>query len=675
MQQRSARQSLAPRVSVVMPTFEQEAFVRRAIDSLLAQSMPAWEAIVVVDGSTDATERIVADYLGDPRIRMLSLPSNVGLGAAINHGLEHAFAEVVAYLPTDDVFHRDHLASLLETLETNPSAVAAIAGVRHHYNRESLDAPPEGLQLVQVAHRRGEERWVERKELVSDDLDRLFWGKLRERGELVQTGRVTCEWVDHPGQGSKGIREPFGGINPYRQRYRVQHPLRFHSTVGDPIDEVERYARFRDRPGVAPAPDGLRILLVGELAYNADRILALEERGHQLSGYWLRGGHWYNTVGPLPFGHVTDIEGTDPRQVVRQAAPDVIYALLNWQAVPFAAEVRRANPGVPFVWHYKEGPFISLEKGHWDDLIDLTEHADGVIHSSAEMRAWYETILPGRLDPARQLVLDGDLPKREWFDGEPDRRLSAEDGEIHTMVPGRPIGLHPETVGELAANGIHLHFYGDFTHGQWREWIDRARGLAPRHLHLHGTVGQEGWATEFARYDAGWLHVFRSRNGGELHRANWDDLNVPARMATLAAARLPMLQQDNRGSLVAVQSLGLAHGVSVFFETIEDLATQLRDESGIARVNRAVEANREVFTFDHHADRLVEFLRRAVDRHGRHRWPAQLAHATTPFTIEPKLSDRGAPLSVPAPGGTRAGLPRGGGSRSVGRRWDRPDGR
>ena len=90
-------------------------------------------------------------------------------------------------------------------------------------------------------------------------------------------------------------------------------------------------------------------------------------------------------------------------------------------------------------------------------------------------------------------MLDGDLPKADWFSGERTPLLSDADGEIHTVVPGRPIGLHPQTVAELAEHGVHLHFYGDFTHGQWRAWIDRTRGMAPRHLHLHPQVDQGEW--------------------------------------------------------------------------------------------------------------------------------------------------------------------------------------
>jgi hypothetical protein len=119
---------------------------------------------------------------------------------------------------------------------------------------------------------------MERDELESDDLERLYWARLRELGTFDATGIVTCEWVDHPQQRHKLMREPVGGINPFRQHYRVTTPLRFHTTVGNLHDEPRQYATPRERAPTPRAPDGLTIVLVGELAYNADRVLALEEQ-------------------------------------------------------------------------------------------------------------------------------------------------------------------------------------------------------------------------------------------------------------------------------------------------------------------------------------------------------------------------------------------------------------
>ena len=73
------------------------------------------------------------------------------------------------------------------------------------------------------------------------------------------------------------ICDPLGGINAYRSWYRCPHAVRFHSTAGDFIDEPALHSRWSP---TSPRAGGLRIVLAGELAYNPERILALEERGH-----------------------------------------------------------------------------------------------------------------------------------------------------------------------------------------------------------------------------------------------------------------------------------------------------------------------------------------------------------------------------------------------------------
>ncbi|MFC0250421.1 glycosyltransferase [Massilia consociata] len=632
-------------MSVVMPTFEQAAFIGRALDSLRAQDYPDWEAVIVDDGSQDATCATLAPWLSDARVRYLRFERNGGLGRAINAGLDAARGELVAYLPSDDVFYRDHLAQLVACLERAPDAVLAYAGVRHHYNRTAPGVIPGAcLQPVQCLHRRTALRWRERAEIESDDLDRLFWSALREAGPFVALGAVTCEWVDHPGQRHKRMREPSGGINPFRQYYRVTEPLRFHSTMGNAIDEARLYgeagAPGEAEPRRAAALPGaarrsLKIVLCGELAYNADRVLALEALGHTLYGLWMGEPYWYNTVGPLPFGRVEDLPRQGWREALARIEPDLIYAQLNWQAVPFAHEVLLHTPDIPFVWHFKEGPFICLEKGTWPLLADLMRLADGCIYSTPEMREWFAGALPGLPAGRPEHVLDGDLPRRAWFGQARSPLLSAATGQVHTVVPGRPIGLHPPTVAELARRGIHLHFYGDFTQGQWLEWIAKARALAPEHLHLHANVDQDRWVEEFSRYDAGWLHVFHSKNGGEIRRADWDDLNYPARTATLAAAGLPMIQLDNRGAIVAAQALAEELGIGLFFEDIDDLARQLHDGARMAALRERVWQVRERFCFDTHAPGLVDYFERVLARfNDPGRAPARMP-APVPVRVPP----------------------------------------
>jgi hypothetical protein len=508
----------------------------------------------------------------------------------------------------------DHLWSLREALTARPDASLAVAGLQHDTDRSSL-ARIEGepWQLVQVMHRRTPDRWVERSELTTDDLDRMLWDRLTDRGPAVETGRVSATWTAHPDQRHRRLREPWGGLNPYRARYGVREPLRLHSTVGHLHDEVTHYSRFRERPPVPRAVDGLRILLVGELAHNPERILALAERGHELHGLWTDSPVWFNTVGPVPFGHVSEVPRQGWRDAVRELAPDVIYGLLNWQAVPMVHEVLTADLGIPFVWHFKEGPWFSRQHGHWPQLVDLHTRSDGVIYSSPELRDWFHVAAPAsRGRPA--CVIDGDLPKAEWLIGEQSGLLSDADGEIHTVMAGRPLGPPPEVVGELARHGIHVHVYSEKAQAQMRDWVNAVRQVAPDHLHLHPQVDQEDWVREFSQYDAGWLHDVRSTNGGDLHAATWDDLNYPARMGTLAAAGVPMIQRDNAGSIVATDRLARAMDLGIMWREPADLVAALRDREEMSRLRKSVWSQRDHFTFDAHVDRLVDFLRARVEQ-------------------------------------------------------------
>ncbi len=607
---------MGARVAVVVPVFDQEAWLPGALHSLRAQTLTDWECVVVDDGSPGDVLAALGGAADDPRVRVERLPENVGLGAALNRGLDVTTAPYVAYLPADDVLLAEHLSTLVTALDEAPEAPLAVAGVRHEGGTAPGRVEGEPLQLVQVAHRRTGDRWTERPELTTDDLDRMLWTRLLDGREPVVTGQVTCTWTAHPRQRHRVLREPWGGLNPYRSRYRVRTPLRLRSTVGHLHDEVAHYERFRERPPVPRAADGLRILLVGELAHNPERILALAERGHELHGLWTDTPVWFNTIGPLPFGHVAEVPRDRWREAVRELQPDVVYGLLNWQAVPFVHEVLRADLGVPFVWHFKEGPWFSLQHGHWPMLADLHLRADGVVYSSPELRDWFGVTLPAtRGRPSH--VLDGDLPKAEWLVGEQSPLLSEQDGEVHTVIAGRPMGPPPEVLGELARAGVHVHVYSEKVHAQMRDWLEATRRLAPDHLHLHPQVDQADWVRVFSQYDAGWLHDVRSTNRGDLHAATWDDLNYPARMGTLAAAGVPMLQRDNSGHVVGTQSLARERELGVLWREPADLLEALTDRDRMALLRKSVWSQREHFTFDAHVDGLVDFFRARIADHHR----------------------------------------------------------
>lgn len=633
-----------PLVSVLMPTYRQAAFIRRAIDSLCAQTYTRWELIVVDDGSPDETAAILATYRDD-RIRVTRNWRNTGLGAALNQATALARGLYLAYLPSDDVYDPQHLERLVALLEARPEIDLAYGGVRWNYQQsgptlrgaeivghEALalaELPPVTrdavlpsgniLALVQVMHRRGSFDalpWPTRTEIVSDTLEADRWRELLERGaRFAFSGTITCEWVDHPLQRHKLIAGPQGGLARYRQHYGLGRAefVNFQPSRGVCLDERARYERFVT-PAPAPGPDSLKILLVGELGFNPERIVALEERGHRLGGLWIAEPEPWDGVGPFPFGNIHNIvAGPGWIEQVRAFEPDVIYALLNWQAIALIDELLATRLDLPVVLHFKEGPFICLERGLWPGLVRAMTTSAGQIFISPENRAWFQQALGGQLDLDRTMILDGDLPKLDWMTDDWSPKLSAADGETHTVCPGRPLGLDPFEA--IARERIHVHFYGRHFQQQFPNWT-RA-GLATGYMHLHPTVEPCDWVRELSRYDAGWLHVVGSSNGGELRAARWDDLNLPARIGTYAAAGLPWLLRANAPSIVAVERLARRYDIGLYFSDFADLAAQLRDRARLDRLSANMRAARHEFAFDTHADELVAFMRRAIAWHGR----------------------------------------------------------
>jgi hypothetical protein len=105
-------------VSVMMPAYNAEAFIKQAINSLVDQSYPNWELIVVDDGSTDGTAGAAAGY-DDPRIKLVQ-QSNRGESAARNMALKHMKGRFIAFLDADDLYLPDHLEKSVGFLIENP---------------------------------------------------------------------------------------------------------------------------------------------------------------------------------------------------------------------------------------------------------------------------------------------------------------------------------------------------------------------------------------------------------------------------------------------------------------------------------------------------------------------------------------------------------------------------
>ncbi|CAM4248357.1 Glycosyltransferase involved in cell wall bisynthesis [Pedobacter westerhofensis] len=603
-------------VSVIMPTYNQGAFIRGALTGLFEQTFENWELIIINDGSTDYTEQVIAGHLTDARVRYFKNEQNKGLGYCLNLGIAQARHTYICYLPSDDIIYKNHLQSLYEKLTATRNAVLSYAGACFHNNDSYAtglstshtlgNVPGRCLQLVQIMHKTTTCRWSEREVLVTVDLDVMFLNELRQEGAFVATRKITCEWVNHPFQRHKIINKKEGGsIHFYKNYYGVDQRLKFYSD-GVCLDENKPVILNQ----INAAPGKLKIIVVGELGFNPERLAVLEEEGHQLFGIWIRNPDIHNSVGPFAFGNIIELDLNNLQSQIAEINPDLIYALLNTQAVKLAHTVMLSNPGIPFIWHFKEGPFFCRNAGLWNDLVELYYNADGRIFINQECRDWFEQFIGDHERPS--YILDGDLPPANWFTTPRWPLLSADGNCIHTVMIGRPYGISPDDIAELAKHRVHFHLYGKFYQTKWHNWVKAVNELVPGHLHLHEHCEPDQWAEELSMYDAGWLHCFTSKNQGDISRCDWNDLNLPARMATLAVAGLPMIQKANKGHIVASESILRQLNIGVLYTSYNDLAKQLHDQPLMEQKRKQVWENRMCFSFDYHLKGLTDFFNQVI---------------------------------------------------------------
>lgn len=609
--------------SIIMPTYNQGYFINKAILSVKRQTYTKWELIIINDGSNDLTSQMVSQHLPDSRIQYVQYEKNQGMGYALNKGLELSRYSHIAYLPSDDFYDENHLESLKQTFDRDDTIVLAYSGIRYKdsdsllYNKDTRTLTCRKdycLQLVQTAHKKTEDRWLERKDLVTENLFIMFWNKLMCKGKFMPTRQITAQWLNHPFQRHKICSETYGGsINWYRSHYKIDVPLKVRMSKYKTIDESELYASLKTSLKSSEKP--LKILIIGCLLYNPERIHALEERGCTLYGFWIpKPVYSFETVGKFPFGNIIDIPHNDEWiQKIKEIEPDIIYGIASYTTLPFVYEsvraLKSAGVDIPFVWHFKEGPHACIYNGMWNSLCELYSLSDGNIYLNHSFKDWMDLYLPLKKD---FMISDLDMPKINYFKKESTPKLSASDHAIHTVVPGRMIGFTPEEIFLLAQNNVHIHLYTEGYH-KAKDRINAVyKQAAPFHFHLHPHCPNTLWTQEFSKYDAGWLHCFNSENGGDPFKFSWDDLNLPARIGVLAAAGLPMIQKDQPGHAVATQEMLNGYKIGILYTSINDLISKLKDEAHMKGMAENVLKYRSNFAFDSHVNDLLSFFNRII---------------------------------------------------------------
>lgn len=106
-------------ISVVMPVYNAEDYLRKSIESILHQTYPVWELILIDNGSEDDSFKICQEYAKkEERIQVLHQYQNKGVSAARNLGLEKAIGDYVTFLDADDWVAEDYLEQLVKTAKS-----------------------------------------------------------------------------------------------------------------------------------------------------------------------------------------------------------------------------------------------------------------------------------------------------------------------------------------------------------------------------------------------------------------------------------------------------------------------------------------------------------------------------------------------------------------------------
>ena len=128
-----------PKISVVMPAYNAEAYIGVAIDSILTQSFTDFEFLILNDCSADNTEAIIKSY-DDPRIVYIKNEQNMGVAATLNKGLHFAQGEYIARMDADDIALPQRFEKQVAYLDNHPEI--AVLGTQVRFFCDDGDGDP-----------------------------------------------------------------------------------------------------------------------------------------------------------------------------------------------------------------------------------------------------------------------------------------------------------------------------------------------------------------------------------------------------------------------------------------------------------------------------------------------------------------------------------------------------
>ncbi len=282
----------SPEFSVVIPLFNKRDFIAQTLRSVLAQSRPAREIIVVDNGSSDGGDRIVSE-LAEPSIRLLR-EAKPGPAPARNCGINAATAEWIAFIDADDIWSPDHLERLAEVIARHPEADVVASGFKRVESNAAIPessgpAPSRLLDFFspgEANHISTSSVALRRDTLLAHggfaDLsageDTDLWIRLAMRHRFAISAAITAAYVRANG----GIMEREAA----RLRDRAPPPSQVFATIAGLLAAPEHAARHQ---ALADYGDSLRRGFAWQLAYHGHGAAARD----LLGGCQARGAGWW----------------------------------------------------------------------------------------------------------------------------------------------------------------------------------------------------------------------------------------------------------------------------------------------------------------------------------------------------------------------------------------------
>lgn len=404
---RLSTEAAAPLVSVIMPTWNRRTLIGAAIQSVVEQSYPHWELLVIDDGSSDGTAALVRSY-ADPRIRYTCQPHQ-GHARARNLGLAQSRGELIAYLDSDNTWYPHYLDTVVATLLRNPQQEAVYlhrlieesAPSRVFVRASTFDpAQPEHDNRVDLnvfAHRK---RLTDRvggfDELLTRSSDRDLFLRCLDVTKPLAVSEIGCLYRKHGGA-RVSTSESF-----QRNDYRIQRKR--EQRIGRPLRVLYALSQF---------PQLTETYIRWEMAYMRRRGVHVEV--------------WTQKEPPSPYATDVPIHRGTLDEAIRQVQPGLVHVHFGHSAAALVPAVARA--GLPMT-----------VRGH------SFEHKPAVI----------ETLL--REPSVRRLYL---FPHFAAAVGPNDKvrpTNAAMNGELHRVSPAKDPRLVLRTAAASAAKGLEAFF-------------------------------------------------------------------------------------------------------------------------------------------------------------------------------------------------------------------------